>query len=84
MNLVFVQLLNYLLKFLQGYSCENSLETLSQVSSHSNLYSIDSDCLPNMDDVDECCHGDSNIQNENGSSNTRIVSSEVQEISCLK
>ena len=55
---------------------QNSLETLSQVSSHSNLYSIDSDCLPNMDDVDECCHGDSNIQNENGSSNTRIVSSE--------
>lgn len=55
---------------------QNSVDTFSQVSSHSNLYSIDSDCLPNMDDVDECCHGDSNIQDENDSSKTRLISSE--------
>lgn len=55
---------------------QNSLDTLSQVSSHSNLYSIDPDCLPNMDDVDECCHGDSDIQTENGSSNTRLIAND--------
>ncbi|XP_063426203.1 exonuclease 1-like [Mytilus trossulus] len=72
------------------FDSQKSLDNLSQVSSHSNLYSIDSDCLPKPEDMDDLSDSESSVHGSEtnnssqnlGSQNSRQSSGRLTNNSC--
>lgn len=55
---------------------QKSLDNLSQVSSHSNLYSIDSDCLPKPEDMDDLSDCESSVRNSETNNSSQNLGSQ--------